>query len=233
VVDKPADIVVHPAGPHRQGTLVQRLWPKLAPAWDKTVRAQGGAFDRPGVVHRLDKGTSGVMVLAKTPHAAENLSRQFAERTVKKTYWALVRGIPRTDSGRIQSVVGRSRRHPGRMTVKEEGRWSETDFKVLERYPSSQTALLELHPLTGRTHQIRVQLAALGHPVVGDALYGDTAASQEARPLLHARSLEFTHPARKRRMTFQAEPPKDFLLFMRRQKKIGRPPHARRNRTDR
>ncbi|MBL0058626.1 MAG: RluA family pseudouridine synthase [Elusimicrobia bacterium] len=209
VVDKPAGLVVHPAGPHRTDTLIQRLWPKLAVGW-----AQGGlrpATDRPGVVHRLDKGTSGVMVIAKTPAAAENISRQFAERTVQKTYWALVQGIL-TTPGRVRSLVGRSRHAPQKMST-ESGRPSEMEYSVIKNFPKDPTpsTLLEVHPRTGRTHQIRVQLAALGHPLIGDTLYGGIPGPH---PLLHAHQLAFRHPRTGKPLTFQAAPPENLSPFL-------------------
>lgn len=210
VVDKPAGWVVHPAGPHRTDTLIQRLWPKLANGW-----AESGprpTTDRPGVVHRLDKGTSGVMIIAKNPSAAENLSRQFADRKVQKTYWALVQGTL-TSSGRIRSKVGRSRHTPQKMST-ENGRPSETEYTVLKNYthPSPAT-LLEVRPRTGRTHQIRVQLAALGHPLIGDKLYGGLPGP---RPFLHAQQLQFMHPRTRKILIFKTPPPTDFALFLKR-----------------
>jgi 23S rRNA pseudouridine1911/1915/1917 synthase len=220
-VDKPAGLVVHPAGPHEQGTLVQKIWPKLAGQWRGT-RGPGKTLSvRPGIVHRLDSGTSGVMVIAKTPEAADHLSRQFAGRTVKKIYWAWVRGIPSTESGRICSVVGRSQAEPHRMSVHGHGRWSETSFRVLKRFPAdgaSGSSLLEVSPHTGRTHQIRVQLAALGHPVLGDAVYGSSA-EDASRPLLHALSLELTHPATGRMLRLRAPLPDDFEARLRQRKR--------------
>jgi 23S rRNA pseudouridine1911/1915/1917 synthase len=162
---------------------------------------------RPGVVHRLDKGTSGVIVVAKTPGAAEALSLQFAERKVEKIYWARVEGLPGSDSGSIRSTVGRDRHHPQRMSVTDPGRPSELEFKVLARSPKHGQSLVEVHPLTGRTHQIRVQLASIGHPLVGDATYGAVAGE---RPLLHALKLTITHPRTKKRLVFEAPLPKDF-----------------------
>jgi 23S rRNA pseudouridine1911/1915/1917 synthase len=224
VVDKPAGWVVHPAGPHREGTLIQRLWPKLAKNWARAAPKPGRskkesvpAADRPGVVHRLDRGTSGVIVIAKTPAAADALSRQFADRVAKKTYWAVVWGAPLNPKGHIRSVVGRSRAEPHKMSVTDQGRWSETEFKVLERYPKFRgrgCALLEVTPLTGRTHQIRVQLAALGHPVVGDAVYGEKELPAADRPLLHALRLELTHPGTRKRVAWRAEPPADLRKFL-------------------
>lgn len=203
VVDKPAGLVVHPAGPHRTDTLIQRLWPKLSAGWADS--GQRPATDRPGVVHRLDKGTSGVMVIAKTPAAAENISRQFSDRTVKKTYWALVEGTI-TAPGRIRSLVGRSRHAPQKMST-ETGRPSETEYSVLKNFPTlPPRTLLEVRPRTGRTHQIRVQLAALGHPLVGDTLYGGTPGP---RPLLHAHKLEFRHPRTKKNLCYVSPPPID------------------------
>jgi 23S rRNA pseudouridine1911/1915/1917 synthase len=203
VVDKPAGLVVHPAGPHRTDTLIQRLWPKLSAGWADS--GQRPATDRPGVVHRLDKGTSGVMVIAKTPAAAENISRQFSDRTVKKTYWALVEGTI-TAPGRIRSLVGRSRHAPQKMST-ETGRPSETEYSVLKNFPTlPPRTLLEVRPRTGRTHQIRVQLAALGHPLVGDTLYGGTPGP---RPLLHAHKLEFRHPRSKKNLCYVSPPPID------------------------
>jgi 23S rRNA pseudouridine1911/1915/1917 synthase len=209
VVDKPAGLVVHPAGPHRTDTLIQRLWPKLAAGWADS--GQKPTTDRPGVVHRLDRGTSGVMVIAKTPAAAENISRQFADRKVKKTYFAVVVGIV-TAPGRIRSMVGRSRQAPQRMST-ETGRWSETEYSVIETFPGAlphPVTLLEVHPRTGRTHQIRVQLAALGHPLVGDKLYGGPPGPH---PLLHALKLEFRHPRSKKTMSMKTPPPPIFLPF--------------------
>ncbi|MBI4395572.1 MAG: RluA family pseudouridine synthase [Elusimicrobia bacterium] len=219
VVNKPADMVVHPAGPHQEDTLIQRLWPKLAPQWASAVKGSSPKTARPGVVHRLDRGTSGVMVIAKTPVAAENLSRQFAERVVQKVYWALVRGIPSTETGRIRSTVGRSRRQPHRMSVEDPGRWSETEFRVLGRFPKFEetgAALLEIHPLTGRTHQIRVQLASLGHSLLGDRVYGPPQDAGAKRPFLHALNLEIRHPSTGKTLSWTAPLPEDYKKALKR-----------------
>jgi 23S rRNA pseudouridine1911/1915/1917 synthase len=220
VVDKPAGWVVHPAGPHREGTLIQRLWPRLAPAWADRLTPGDRAAARPGVVHRLDRFTSGVMVLAKTPAAADVLSRQFAARTVKKIYLAWVEGMPTTDAGRIRSPIARSHQSPHRMTTAAPGRDAETEFRVLQRRPDAGprgVALLEVHPLTGRTHQIRVHLASLGHPIVGDMVYRPVHPGAPppaaSRTLLHALSLEIDHPTTGRRLRWEAPPPPDFQQF--------------------
>jgi 23S rRNA pseudouridine1911/1915/1917 synthase len=205
VADKPAGWVVHPAGPHQTETLIQRLWPKLAAAWATTLQDVPLHTARPGVVHRLDKGTSGVIVIAKTPAAAENLSAQFAARTTEKIYWALVAGAPGADRGTVKSTVGRDRRNPHRMSVTDPGRPAELEFTVLARL--AESSLLEVRPKTGRTHQIRVQLAAVGHPLVGDAAYDGPSGP---RPLLHASSLSFDHPVTGKRVTFAAPLPEDF-----------------------
>ncbi len=212
VVNKPPGWVVHPAGPHREDTLIQRLWPKLSGGWGPGMKA-GDA--RPGVVHRLDRGTSGVLVIAKNPAAAETLSRQFADRKVEKIYWAVVEGLPAADRGRVTSPVGRSRNSPHRMSTQAPGRWSETEFRVLRRFSGQGDrglALLEVLPKTGRTHQIRVQLSSLGHPVAGDHVYD--ARTEFDRPLLHARSLSFCHPVSGKALTFDAPPPPDFAEFI-------------------
>jgi 23S rRNA pseudouridine1911/1915/1917 synthase len=213
VVNKPAGLVVHPAGPHQDDTLIQRLWPKLAAQWAGQARNGKTSDSRPGVVHRLDRGTSGVMIIAKTPSAAKSLSAQFAERSVKKVYWALAWGTFLVGSGSIRSVVGRSRRQPHRMSTEGMGRHAETEFQVVERFPAQGAkgaALLEIRPLTGRTHQIRVQLSALGHPLLGDKTYGADESDETARPMLHAFSLEVSHPSTKKRLKWTAPIAADF-----------------------
>lgn len=212
VVDKPAGWVVHPAGPHQSDTLIQRLWPKLASAWASSVREKPLHTARPGVVHRLDKGTSGVIVIAKTPVAADSLSRQFAGRKVEKIYWALVHGLPGALSGTITSTVGRDRRAPHRMSVTDPGRPAELEFKALARFEQANRTLMEVHPRTGRTHQIRVQLASVGHPLVGDVTYGAAAEGDDPgdRPMLHALRLSFAHPRTGKALRFEAPLPADF-----------------------
>jgi 23S rRNA pseudouridine1911/1915/1917 synthase len=189
VIAKPAGLVVHPAPGHPEHTLVNAL---LA----RAERPAGGAVERPGIVHRLDAGTSGLMIVAKDEEAFERLTAMMANREVSRTYHALAEGLPSTNSGTIDAPIGRSARNRKKMGVVAEGRESITDFRVIEDL--GDVSLLEVKPRTGRTHQIRVHLAAIGHPVVGDAVYGhDRKVAKRLgleRPFLHAAELRFTHP---------------------------------------
>ncbi|HZT54032.1 MAG TPA: RluA family pseudouridine synthase, partial [Gaiellaceae bacterium] len=183
VVDKPAGVVVHPAPGHESGTLVQAL----------LGRAAGGAGTaRPGIVHRLDRDTSGLLVVAKTEAAFRGLQRLVRRRALEREYLALVRGEPRSRRGRIEAAIGRDRYAPIRQSL-ETGRPREavTHFEVAEALPPY--ALLRVTLETGRTHQIRVHLAAIDLPVAGDAVYGVPGLGLE-RQFLHAASLAFPHP---------------------------------------
>lgn len=214
VVNKPAGMVVHPACGHQSHTLVNAL---LAHCRD--LSGIGGVA-RPGIVHRLDMGTSGVLVAAKNDPAHRSLSAQFKEHTVGRVYLAAVRGRPSRDSGRIEKPLARHPRDRKKIAVRESGRRAVTDFQVLAS--RSGISLLRLMPGTGRTHQLRVHLASTGHPILGDATYGGGVRSVQLRdegaaaliralkrPALHALKLEFDHPADGRRMSFQAHPPGD------------------------
>lgn len=189
VVSKPGGLVVHPAPGHASGTLVNALLARAAPA--------GGAPERPGIVHRLDAGTSGLMVVAKTVEAYEALARAMAAREVARAYLALVEGSPQSETATIDAPIGRSPRHRKKMAVVAGGREAVTRYAVLERH--ARTALLEVRPLTGRTHQIRVHLSETGHAVLGDPVYGRDRALARAlgldRPFLHAARLAFAHPS--------------------------------------
>ncbi|MDW8140767.1 MAG: RluA family pseudouridine synthase [Candidatus Bipolaricaulota bacterium] len=188
VIDKPAGMVVHPAAGHLKGTVVHQL---LARGPLSTV---GGA-ERPGIVHRLDEGTSGVLVIAKTDEAHRNLIEQFKNRAVEKIYIALVHGVVTEDEGRIEGPIGRDPADRQRMRILPSGKPAITEFRVLKRF--SQETLLEVRPLTGRMHQIRVHLRAIGHPVVGDALYGSKKPKESAgtgRMMLHAWQIALAHP---------------------------------------
>lgn len=209
VVNKPAGVVVHPAPGHPDGTLVDALRahiPRLA---------TGGDTTRPGIVHRLDKDTSGLMVVAKTAEAQARLAEQMKQRRMVKRYLALVEGHMDVPEGEVEAPIGRDRRFRQRMAVVAEsagGRQARTRFRVIaERHGRS---LLELQLETGRTHQIRVHLAALRHPVVGDVTYGRGRPPLPPRQFLHALHLEFTHPISGEWLVFDAPLPADLAAFL-------------------
>ena len=207
VVNKPAGMIVHPAHGHREGTLVNALmarYPNLAV----------GDAGRPGIVHRLDRDTSGLIVVAKTRSALEHLRRQFKSRHVQKTYQALVHGQPPAPEGIVEAPVARDPRHRKRMAVVAGGRESRTHYRVLEDL--SHYSLLAVSPETGRTHQIRVHLAWLGVPVVGDRVYGPRRNARRVvndvgleRQFLHAWRLSFEHPSGKGAIDLEAPLPPD------------------------
>jgi len=205
VINKPAGMVVHPAAGHYDGdTLVEIVAPKLKKgAWPEDLR--------PGLVHRLDRDTSGLILFAKTPQIQTKLSRQFAERKIKKTYLALVKGVPESREGALECRISRHPKMRQRFAVAATGRWAFTKFSVRESF-GGEAALLELNPLTGRTHQLRVQLAAIGHPILGDTVYGDRQNQFPFihRQMLHAFQIEFNHPQKDRLVKFTAPPPDDF-----------------------
>ena len=206
VIDKPAGLVVHPAPGHPSGTLVNAL---LHHCGD--LAGIGGVL-RPGIVHRLDRGTSGVLVAAKNDQTHQALASQFAEHSIERIYRTFVRGRPRADEGRIERAIGRHPQDRKRMSVESRvGRPSITAWRVLRRFPEADTSELEIRPETGRTHQIRVHLAAAGLPLVGDVVYG-RARGRDAtlgRPALHAACLGFDHPSRGERMRFEIPLPDD------------------------
>lgn len=214
VVDKPPGLVVHPAPGHFTGTLVNALLHHCP-----TLSGIGGVA-RPGIVHRLDQDTSGLLVVAKTQAAMDGLVRAFAShRDVEKTYLAVVHGRPRLDSGRIENLIGRHPVDRKRMAIVEKGgKLAITNWRVVSVSPSpTPTSLLECRIETGRTHQIRVHLASLGCPVVGDRTYGKSALDRRldpapARQLLHAWRLKLWHPTRRVEMVFEAPIPADFIL---------------------
>ncbi len=215
VVDKPAGLVVHPGAGHKEGTLVGGLlsrFPDLAALVDSSV-CPG---DRPGIVHRLDKGTSGLLAVARTESAYHALIKQLSERTMERRYLALVEGEVADDRGEIDAPIGRSTRTPTKMAVSASGRSARTGFTVLERWPSPRpTTLVELSLQSGRTHQIRVHMAAIGHPVVGDARYGTPEkALGSGRFFLHAFRLAFDHPGSGERQEFAAPLPADLQSYL-------------------
>ncbi|HEY5574305.1 MAG TPA: RluA family pseudouridine synthase [Anaerolineales bacterium] len=206
VVNKPAGMVVHPAAGHHSGTLVHAA---LAHAPD--IEGVGGE-KRPGVVHRLDKNTSGLILLAKNDFAHRWLQDQFRSRQVEKTYLALVDGAPPTPRGRIEAAIGRDTRQRQTMTVlpSGKGRAATTEYYTRQSFPHH--TLLEVHPITGRTHQIRVHLAFLGCPVAGDTVYGHRRPSLPIeRHFLHASRLVIRLPGQTEPQTFEAPLPPELL----------------------
>jgi 23S rRNA pseudouridine1911/1915/1917 synthase len=212
VVDKPAGLVVHPGAGNQQGTLVHGLlarWPDLA---------EMGPPERPGIVHRLDKGTSGLLVVARTAAARDALVAQMAARTVDRRYAALAWGSLESDEGLIDAPIQRAEADPTRMAIRAGGREARTMYRVDARYEHPVPAtLLECRLETGRTHQIRVHLAAIGHPLVGDPRYGRGSAERSVgvvrlpagRVWLHAGRLSFDHPATGQRLSFASPIPTD------------------------
>jgi 23S rRNA pseudouridine1911/1915/1917 synthase len=215
VLDKPAGLVVHPAPGHPRGTLVNAL---LHHAPQMSINGT----NRPGIVHRLDKDTSGLMVVAKTDRAQTALVRQWADRTVRKGYVALAAGVVADDAATIDAPIGRDPAQRQRMAVHPKGRPAVTHLTTRERFQS--TSLLDVEPETGRTHQIRVHLAFIGHPIIGDAVYGHDRASARRRGepwlprhVLHAASLGFRLPDG-RPVSFESPLPPDLSALVDRER---------------
>lgn len=204
VVNKPKGMVVHPANGNPDGTLVN----SLMSICKDSLSGIGGEI-RPGIVHRLDKDTSGVIVVAKNDKAHINLSEQIKNHKVEKTYIALVKGVVKANEATIDMPIGRSTKDRKKMAVVKNGKEAVTHFKVLKRY--DRYTLLEVKIDTGRTHQIRVHMAEIGHPVVGDMVYsnGKNDFGVEGQ-MLHAKSLDFRHPITGKQMHLEAELPKYF-----------------------
>ncbi len=206
-VNKPAGMVVHPAPGHPDGTLVNALL-----AYDPAI-AQVGPSDRPGIVHRLDMETSGVLVVARRPDVLEDLQEQFRSREVHKTYLALVHGRMQPPEGIIEVPIGRHPHDRQRMAPLTDGKYARTRFHAVENVGSY--TLVEAHPYTGRTHQIRVHLAWMGHPVVGDDVYGRRGDSLlEGRHFLHAGALHLTHPASGDALDLRAPLPSELTTLL-------------------
>lgn len=223
VVNKPAGMVTHPAYGHYSGTLVNAL------LYHCQHLSNVNTALRPGIVHRLDKDTTGLLVVAKTDAAHHFLARQFSAHTIEREYWAIVWGTFRSQKGTIEAKLGRSKKDRKKVTVAEDGKHAITDYEVLDSW--HMLSLLRLHLRTGRTHQIRVHLAHIGHPVFGDPTYGGRSAtwggttgkrSQEAanllkllqRQALHAKTLGFVHPLTHKRMKFESELPADMKTVL-------------------
>jgi 23S rRNA pseudouridine1911/1915/1917 synthase len=216
VINKPAGMVVHPAAGHASGTLVNAVL-----GYDPEIEGIGGE-ERPGVVHRLDKETSGLILLAKNERAHRWLQDQFRLRKVEKTYLALVDGKPPTPSGRVETYIGRDPSHRKKMAIVSESRGREaiSEYKTVESFKDH--TLLEFHPLTGRTHQIRLHCAFLGCPIVGDEVYGRKKSSIEIRRhFLHAYKLKIVLPGEEQPRFFEAPLPEELekvLLALRSEK---------------
>lgn len=216
VINKPAGVVVHPAAGHYEETLVHGLLARL-----KGLSGIGGEL-RPGIVHRLDKDTSGLLVVAKDDQTHQALTNMFKARQVKKTYLALVHGIPHAKFGVIKKPIGRHPVNRKKMSVHAKvAREAETIYRIKETF--HKASLLEVELKTGRTHQIRVHLSSIGHPIVGDELYGGAKphGPKAKRQMLHAWRLSFKHPITGEELSFEAPLPEDFeelLNELRRQK---------------
>jgi 23S rRNA pseudouridine1911/1915/1917 synthase len=231
-IDKPPGMVVHPAPGARRGTLVNALAHRLG------LLAGVGPADRPGIVHRLDRDTSGVLLVARTAAALEALARQFRERSVHKRYLAIVRGRIAKASGMIDQPIGRHPVERKRMSVHgQRARAAVTRWQVAERF--AEATLVRLAPETGRTHQLRVHLAAMGHPVLGDKVYGRRRSSRAvtgpacARQALHAEELHFAHPVSGERVVVRAALPADLEAVLARLRRDARKPPKSRDPLDR
>jgi len=212
VVDKPAGMVVHPAAGNFDGTLVNALLHHCA------GRLSGiGGVARPGIVHRIDKDTSGLLVVAKTDVAHEGLAAQFAKHSIARRYLAIVAGVPMPPKGKVDAPLARSAANRKKMAIVEGGRGKRavTHYRLVE--PLRDAALVECRLETGRTHQVRVHMAAIGHPLLGDPVYGRTRAGHQAvlkrlnfrRQALHAAGLGFIHPVSKENLSFESALPSD------------------------
>ncbi|MGQ0824082.1 MAG: RluA family pseudouridine synthase [Actinomycetota bacterium] len=209
VVAKPADLVVHPGAGHASGTLVNGLLARFP-----EIATVGDPF-RPGMVHRLDRDTSGLLVVARTARAYDALVDQLGVRSVERRYIALVWGSLAARRGLIDAPIGRSQARRTRMAVRDVGRPAQTEYEVDTEYTTPECSLLTCRLETGRTHQIRVHLAAIGHPVVGDGTYGGQRDSLRlSRPFLHAAALAFDHPVTGVRVRFEEPLPSELLAVL-------------------
>ena len=208
VIDKPSGLVVHPGAGHSKGTLVNALLGRQA-----RLSTVGGPL-RPGIVHRLDKDTSGLLLVAKSNYAHRMLQSQFASRSLSKTYLALVRGQIEYEEGRVEAPIGRDKKVKLKMSVSAsgDGKYALTLYRVLRRF--HHATLLEIKLVTGRTHQIRVHMRHLGHPVAGDTLYGGPREASEPRLALHAAKIEFLHPKTGKLMTFESPIPAEMKAMI-------------------
>ncbi len=205
VLNKPQGVVVHPAPGNYSGTLVNGLLYHC-----KDLSGINGVI-RPGIVHRIDKDTSGILVIAKNDEAHNALAEQFKEHSIKREYYALVEGKFNNIEGTIDKPLGRNKKDRLKMAIVEDGKRAVTHYKVLEQY-NNNTSLIKCILETGRTHQIRVHMASIGHPLVGDPLYGNKKQKFKLNgQVLHAKTLGFIHPTSKEYMEFDSELPKYYL----------------------
>ena len=205
IIDKEGQIVTHPTLDHPTGTLVNALLYHF-----KSMPGAGDSL-RPGIVHRLDKGTSGLMVIAKNEESLESLKKQFSDRGVTKKYICLVQRRMEKSFGIINAPIARHQRNRMKFTVDESGREAITNYRLI-RHIGEKLSLLEIEPKTGRTHQIRVHLSHVGHPIVGDKLYGGKMIGK--RQFLHASFLEFIHPKTGKKITFESKLPADLQAIL-------------------
>ena len=212
IIDKPAGLVVHPAAGNPDGTLVNALLHHC-----KGSLSGIGGVERPGIVHRIDKDTSGLMIAAKTDPAHVGLAKQFARHSIDRRYQAIVSGLPSPAEGRVDAPLGRSTANRQKIAIQPEGRGKHaiTHYRVIR--PLREAALVECRLETGRTHQVRVHMASIGHPLVGDPAYGRTRKAHRAlldelvfrRQALHAAALGFIHPITSESLTFESRIPDD------------------------
>ncbi len=205
VINKPQGLVVHPCSSTKSGTLVNGLMEKI-----KDLSGINGVL-RPGIIHRLDKDTSGLMLVAKNDFAHRHLAEQIKNKTCKRCYLALLDGHLERRDGRVETFIERDKKNRLKMTVSHEGKLATTDYKVIKYY--EKNTLVEFSLQTGRTHQIRVHSAFLKHPVVGDKVYGKPINLLKGQ-LLHSYKIEFTHPVTNEKMSFEKEPNADFKNYL-------------------
>ncbi len=213
VVDKPAGLVVHPGAGNESGTLVHGLLARYPELED--VGREVGQLDRPGIVHRLDRGTSGLLMVARTVQAYRELVAQLADRRVSRVYRALVVGSVQAESGLVDAPLGRSPSDPTRRAVVVDGKVARTRYRVLRRFHEPESTEVECRLETGRTHQIRVHMAAIGHPVVADSRYrAPDLGLGLSRPFLHAAELGFEHPRTGRHLELRSVLPVDLATAL-------------------
>ncbi len=215
VIDKPAGVVVHPGSGVTEATLIQGLLSRFPPLVELAATEPGS--ERPGVVHRIDRGTSGLLVVALNERARDHLIAQFRARTVGRLYRALVVGDIESDAGLIDAPLGRSPRDPTRRAVVNDGKQARTHYRVVTRYGDPRCSMVDCRLETGRTHQIRAHFSAIDHPIVGDDRYGGGSLGLPLdRPFLHAAELRFVHPRSGDEMAFESSLPPDLAAVVNR-----------------